>query len=86
MKFSGENVAVAQAFVESYNGEKVKLGSLTFKISETIIARATQLSSIGESWYKIKTLFREDFNAYLKPEHENVDWTPTFHISYFKPE
>ena len=85
-KFSGENVAVAQAFAESFNGEHVKLGSWTFEISKTIIARATQLSATGESWYKRKTLFREDLNPYLKPEHENIDWTPTVHISYFKPE
>ena len=40
-KFSGENVALAQAFSESFNGEKVKLGSKKFNIFEEIIARAT---------------------------------------------
>ena len=80
------NIAVVQAFVESFNGEQFKLGSRTFKITETIIARAIRLSATSESSYKIKTLLKADLNPYLKPDHENIDWTPTVHISYFRPE
>ena len=86
-KFSGENVAISQAFIETFDGEKVKIGSQTFNITETIIARETHTSATGDSWHKNnKTLLKVDANVYLKPEHEHIGWTPTIHISYFKPE
>ena len=44
-----ENVAMAQAFSKTFDGEKVRIGSQTFKITETIIARATQTLATYES-------------------------------------
>ena len=82
-KFSGENVALAQAFAESFDGEKVKLRSKTFKISEAIIAKATQTLVTGECWFKKKTL-QIEVSPFVKPEHVNAKWTPNVHISYFR--
>lgn len=84
-KNSGENVALAQPFSEIFDGEKVKLGRKTFNISESIIAHATQTSAIGERWFKNK-MFPIEVSIYLKPEHVNVKWNPTTHISSFKSE
>ena len=84
-KNSGENVALAQAFSESFDGEKVKLGSKNFKIFEAITACATQTFATGERWFKKKTLPIE-VSLYLKPEHVNVKWNLTAHISCFKAE
>ena len=40
-KFLGENVVVSHEFAKKFDGEKVKLRRKTFRITETIIARAT---------------------------------------------
>ena len=85
-KFSGDNVVIAKAFVDIFDGEKVRIGSQNFKIIEIIIAGATRTFAIGESWHmNNKTLLKADANVYLKPEHEHIGWTLTIHISYFKP-
>lgn len=51
-KLSGENLAMAQSFLETFDVEKFRIGSQTFKITKTIIVRETQTSAIGESWHK----------------------------------
>jgi predicted glycosyltransferase len=48
-KFSGENISVAQAFAQSFDGKMVTVGSRTFEMTKLIIARATQLSIDGET-------------------------------------
>ena len=84
--FFGENFGVSKAFVESFDGAQVKIGSCTFAITEDVIAKATQLLAIGESQFKGKSLFVDDVSNFLKPEHSNVDWSATIPISWFKLE
>ena len=78
-------MALAQAFTESFDGKKVRLGSKKFILSEAIIARATQTSATGERWFKSKALL-EEVNSYLKPKYANMKWNSTAHISCFKFE
>ena len=78
-------MALAQGFVERFDGEKVNLGSKKFNISEAIIVHATQTSATNERWFKNKK-FPIELSVYLKPEHVNVKWNPTTHISCFKTE
>lgn len=85
-KFSGENIVVAQAFAESFDGKTVTVGSRTFKMTKLIIARATQLSIDGEMWFKGKPLFSEDLTSYIKSEFVEVNWGSTIPLFYFKDE
>lgn len=84
--FFGEKIAVAQAFVQSFDGKTVTVGSRTFEMTELVIARATQLSIDDETWFKGKPLFFEDLTSYLKSEFLDVNWGPTIPLFYFKDE
>ena len=55
-------------------------------MTELVIARATQLSIDGETWFKGKPLFVEDLTSYLKSEFLDVNWGPTVPLFYFKDE
>jgi len=85
-KFFGENIVVAQAFAQSLDGKTVTVGSRTFEMTKLVIARATQLSIDGETWFKAKPLFLEDLTSYLKSEVLYVNWGPTVPLFYFKDE
>ena len=72
-KFSSENIIVAQAFTQSFNGKMVTMGRKTFKMTKLVIARATQLSIDGEMWFKGTPLFFKDLTSYLKSEFVEVN-------------
>ena len=72
-KFSSENIVVAQAFAQSFDGKMVTVGSRTFEMTELVIARATQLSIDGETWFKGKPWFVKDLTSYLKSEFLDVN-------------
>ena len=85
-KFSRENITVAQAFVKSFDGKTVTVGSRTFEMTKLVIARATQLSLDGEMWFKGKALFSKDLTSYVKSEFVDVNWGPNVPLFYFKDE
>lgn len=74
---------LAQAFIESFDGEKVRLGRKTFIIFKTMIAHATQSSTTGENWFRSKAL-PEELISYLKHEYADLKWNSPAHISCFK--
>jgi hypothetical protein len=51
-QFEGYNLAVAQAFAQSFDGSKAKIGDLQLEVTEDSIAQATGLSQEGERWFK----------------------------------
>lgn len=55
------------AFAQSFDGKQVRIGSFTFKITESFIAKAMGLPMIGENWYKNKAMRIGEFSALLKP-------------------
>ena len=74
-KFSSENYGMALEFAQSFDGKQVSIGSFSFKIIESFIAKATGLPMIGEKWYKKKTMRMGDFSSFLKPRFTMVDWS-----------
>lgn len=73
-KFSGENYGVSKTFALSFNGVKVQVGGVGFKVTEQSMAKALSLPHTGERWYKGQDLGATDLNFFLKPEHNNPSW------------
>ena len=53
-KFDGNNEHVSLAFTETFDGEKVVVGNLHFRLSEDILAQITGLPQQGERFFKTK--------------------------------
>ena len=85
-KFSSENITMAQAFAQSFDGKTVTVGSRTFEMTKLVIAQATQLSIDGEMWFQGKPLSIKDLTSYLKSEFLDVNWGPTISLFCFKDE
>ena len=84
-KFTGENYGVARKFAESYDGNRVVIGSISFIVDSAFIFEATGLPQISEPWFKGKTLVATDYNSFLKDEYKDPDWKdgiPTKWIRY----
>ena len=73
-KFTGENYGVARQFAESYDGNRVMIGSSNFLIDSAFISEATGLPLICKPWFKGKTLVAIDYNLFLKNEYKDPDW------------
>lgn len=85
-KFSGENYGVARRFAESYDGNKVVIGSLSFVVNSEFISEATILPQIGEPWFKGKMVLAMDFNMFLKEEFRDPDWKNGIPTKWLKEE
>jgi hypothetical protein len=51
-KFDGYNLAVAQAFAQTFDGFRAKVGDVQLEVTEDFIAQATGLPQEGEKWFK----------------------------------
>ena len=47
-KYTGENYGVARKFAEFYDGKRVVIGSISFKVDSVFISKATGLPQIAE--------------------------------------
>ena len=73
-------------FAQSFDGKNVSIGSLKFKIIDSLIAKATGLPMSREKWYKKKTMRIGDFSAFLKPQFAMVDWRCRIPSSWMKED
>ena len=85
-KFIGENYGVARKFVETYDGNKVMIGSINFMVDKVFISKAIGLPQIGEPWFKGKTLVAIDCNSFLKNEYKDPDWKDGIPTKWIKDE
>ena len=53
-KFNGHNEQASLAFAETFDGERVRVGNLQFRLSEDILAQVTGLPQQGERFFKTK--------------------------------
>jgi hypothetical protein len=51
-KFEGYNLSVAQAFAQTFDGFRAKVGDVQLEITEDFISRVTGLPLKGEKWFK----------------------------------
>ena len=70
-KFTGENYGVAKKSTESYDGNRVVIGSISFVV---------------EPWFKGKTLVAIDCNSFLKNEYKDPDWKDGIPTKWIKDE
>lgn len=85
-KFTSENYGVTRKFAESYDGNRVMIGSISFTINSAFIYEETGLPLIGEPWFKGKTLVAIDCNSFLKDEYNDPDWKDGIPTKWIKDE
>jgi hypothetical protein len=51
-KFEGYNLSVAQAFAQTFDGFRAKVGDVQLEITEDFMSRVTGLPLKGEKWFK----------------------------------
>ena len=83
-KIQGSHQQVAEAFSLSFDGSKAFIGKEEFLIDETLITEVTELSSIGEKWFKTTIPKDVEFRSYLKPEHRGVVWKKSVPSSWLE--
>ena len=83
-KLQGYHSQLTMDFIENYNDERVQLQSLTVRFNEDSVVEAINVPAEGEKWFKQKD-FKEDFNNFLIPGTEKLDWKNGVHVSMMKP-
>jgi hypothetical protein len=72
--------------VLSYDGESVQLGDLKLKIIEPTIAKATELPSTKENYFKGIIVDKGIYKQFLKPKHIDPYWTKGISRGWIKEE
>jgi hypothetical protein len=85
-KFKGHHEGISLAFAQTYDGESVQFGDMKLTITEATIAEATGLPMAGEKYFKRVIVDRKLCQKFLKPEHQDPDWTKGIPRSYIKEE
>jgi hypothetical protein len=73
-------------FSQTYDGESVQFGEMKLTILEATIAEATGLPSSGEKYFKGVIVDRKLCQKFLRPEHQDPDWTKGIPRSCIKEE
>jgi len=85
-KFKGHHERISLAFAQTYDGESVQFGDMKLTITEATIEEATGLPMFGEKYFKRVVVDRKICQNFLKPEHQDPDWTKGIPRSYVKEE
>jgi len=70
-KLDGHHYSVAHAFVEGFDGQRVRIANLIMQVTEDSIASACNHPIDGEKWFKNKLISGGDVNQFLKTEHKD---------------
>ena len=62
----------------------VQLKSLKIMVNEEVIAKAIDVPTQGERWFK-QQYFQGDYSELLMPGFEKLDWKNGIHVSKIKP-
>ena len=84
-KITGFNLEVSQHFAQNFIKDTVTFDTLKFKLTEELIAEATDVSREGELWFE-NIPFSFDPKDFLLPEIEALEWGKGVHSDKFKPE
>jgi hypothetical protein len=55
----------------NFTGLDVKIGELTFRVSDVTISAATEIPLQGEQWFKGMPLDIANYKDFLKPKYKN---------------
>jgi hypothetical protein len=83
-KLQGYHQGVAEAFAQSFDGEKVTLGPMVMQIDEASVAATTKMPRQGERWFKTTVTKDIEFRSYLKPEFQSIIWQKDVPRSYLE--
>lgn len=65
---------MSRAFSQTFDGHKVKIGSLQMEANEKMVSKATGFPLTREKWFKGKTISYVDLNFFLLPEFRDPEW------------
>jgi len=80
----GHNEQVTRAFIKNYNDEVIWFEDLQIIVNEETIAEAIGVSSEGDKWFKQQS-FEANYNKFLSPGFEKLDWKNGIHVTKLKP-
>ena len=78
LNFSGFNMAVSNAFVESFDGVHAHVGDVDIRLSEKFISQSICLPQTGEKWYKGKHIKNDQWKGFLTPAHRQTKFKSGF--------
>ena len=84
-RIAEHHIGVTKSFCQSFDGSRVQVGGLNFRVIEESISHAIVVLPEGERWYKRKTI-NEDYSQYMLPAHKNPDWSQGIQRSFLFKE
>jgi hypothetical protein len=85
-KFKGYHEGVSLYFAQTYDSKSVQFGEMKLTITNSTIVEAIGLTSFGEKYFKGVIVDRNICHNFLRPEHQDADWTKGFPRSCIKEE
>jgi hypothetical protein len=82
----GYHQEIAEVFANSYDGNKVTVGSLELIVDEATIASATGLPRTSQNWFNRTVTKNLDFRSYLKTKFQSIAWKKSIPVSYLEDE
>ena len=68
-KFNGYCMDVALQFANTFDGHQAVIKGMKLVITKELISRVLELLSIGECWFKGKSMVKQSFNTLLIIEY-----------------
>ena len=82
----GCHQSTSEAFAKTFDGNKAHVGSMEIRVDEVVIAAATSLPRMGQSWFKTTAPKNLNFRAYLKEKFRHNAWKKGMPVSYLEEE
>jgi hypothetical protein len=82
----GHDDGISMQFSLSFDGKTMRVGSLTFGVSEESIVAATKLPRVGDRWFKNHQLLCSSYNRVFKPEFQNISGAKGYSKEWIKEE
>ena len=68
-KFEGYDTEFTRALPREFDGVEAESGEIRLKVTETLLSKATWLSSIDENWFKCQKLKDESWKSFLQNQN-----------------
>ena len=83
-KLQGYNIQVTRAFIKNYRDGVVEFKNLRVTVDEESIAESIGVPAQGEKWFKQQD-FQGNYDEFLLPWFEKLNWKKGIHVSKIKP-
>jgi hypothetical protein len=82
----GHDDGISMQFSLGFDGKTMRVGSLTFGVSEESIATSMKLPRVGDRWSKNHQLLCSRYNRVLKPEFQNISGAKGYSKEWIKED